>query len=87
MSVPTRTDTQEEPYGPPVPVAVRFPGVPDSLRVPNFVGRGVFDALELASQTGYRLDMNGTGVVVSQEPPAGSARRKPVCQLRLSPKR
>ena len=72
-------------YGPPVPVALRYPGVPESLRVPNFVGLGLGRAVDLARTSGFRIELSGSGVVVSQEPPAGSARRGPICQLRLAP--
>ncbi|HNO68874.1 MAG TPA: penicillin-binding transpeptidase domain-containing protein, partial [Pseudomonadota bacterium] len=74
-----------EPYGPPVPVAIRYPGVPDAQRVPSFVGQGLGRAVELAAKAGLRLSVRGSGVVVSQEPPAGSARRGSVIQLRLAP--
>ncbi len=84
-TTPTLRSTLSEPYGPPVPVAIRYPGVPDSQRVPNFVGHGLGRAIELARGAGLRLEVSGSGVVVSQEPPAGSARRGSVCQLRLAP--
>lgn len=82
----TAANWNTEPFGPPVPVSVRYPDVPDSQRVPNFVGKGLGAALELAGQVGLRLEISGHGVVVAQEPPAGSARRRGLCVVRLSPR-
>lgn len=82
---PMPRPSPSEQYGPPVPVALRYPGVPESQRVPNFIGLGLGKAVDLARSSGFRLELSGSGVVVSQEPPAGSARRGPLCQLRLAP--
>jgi cell division protein FtsI (penicillin-binding protein 3) len=53
--------------------------------IPNFVGLGLGRALELAQQAQLRLEITGSGLVVSQEPAPHSPRRGPVCQLHLSP--
>ncbi len=84
-TAPMPRPSPSDQFGPPVPVALRYPGVPESQRVPNFMGLGLGKAIDLARTSGFRLELNGSGVVVSQEPPAGSARRGPLCQLRLAP--
>lgn len=53
--------------------------------IPNFVGLGLYQALQRAEQAQLRLEVIGSGLVVAQEPPADSPRRGPLCQLRLSP--
>lgn len=53
--------------------------------IPNFIGLGLGRALERAAQADLRLEVTGSGLVVSQEPAAHTPRRGPVCQLRLSP--
>lgn len=53
--------------------------------IPNFLGLGLGRALELAHKAELRLEVTGSGLVVSQEPAPHSPRRGPVCQLRLSP--
>lgn len=80
--VPTTAPTV---YGPPVPPEVRLAGTPPNERVPDFLGLGLGRALAVAGQAGLRVEVTGSGLVVAQEPPAGSARRGPVCQLRLAP--
>ena len=59
--------------------------VPANQRVPDFTGLGLGRALALANKTGLRVEVSGSGLVVAQEPAPGSARRGPVCQLRLAP--
>ena len=59
--------------------------LPASQRVPDFTGLGLGRALTLAQKTGLRVEASGSGLVVAQEPAPGSARRGPVCQLRLAP--
>jgi hypothetical protein len=59
--------------------------LPASERVPDFSGLGLGRALALAQQSGLRVEVSGSGLVVAQEPAPGSARRGPVCQLRLAP--
>ena len=54
-------------------------------RVPDFTGLGLGRALLLAQKAGLRLEISGSGHVVSQEPQPGSVRRGIVCQLRLAP--
>ncbi len=65
--------------GPPAPQGVT------AESVPNFIGLGLGRALDLAQQAKLRLEITGSGVVVSQEPTPHSPRRGPVCQLRLAP--
>ena len=64
---------------------VRYPGIPDAQRVPSFLGLGLGRAVDLAKASRLRLELSGSGVVVAQEPPAGSVCRGPLCQLRLAP--
>ncbi|MBP6608052.1 MAG: penicillin-binding protein [Deltaproteobacteria bacterium] len=84
-AAPMPRPSPAEQYGPPIPVAVRYPGIPDAQRVPSFLGLGLGRAVDLAKASRLRLELSGSGVVVAQEPPAGSARRGPLCQLRLAP--
>ena len=84
-AAPMPRPSPAEQYGPPIPVAVRYPGIPDAQRVPSFLGLGLGRAVDLAKASRLRLELSGSGVVVAQEPPAGSARQGPLCQLRLAP--
>ena len=59
--------------------------LPASQRVPDFTGLALGRALVLAQKSGLRVEVSGSGLVVAQEPSPGSARRGPVCQLRLAP--
>ena len=54
-------------------------------QLPDFTGLGLGRALLLAQRAGLRLEISGSGHVVSQEPQPGSVRRGIVCQLRLAP--
>jgi len=67
------------------PPAPEEPAEVTSKTIPNFLGLGLGRALELAHKAELRLEVTGSGLVVSQEPAPHSPRRGPVCQLRLSP--
>jgi cell division protein FtsI (penicillin-binding protein 3) len=54
-------------------------------RVPEFRGLGLGEALVLSQKAGLRLEVSGSGTIVSQVPAAGSLRKGPVCQVRLAP--
>lgn len=54
-------------------------------RLPDFRGLALGEALQLAARAHLRLEVNGSGRTVAQEPPAGSPRRGAVCRLRLAP--
>ena len=74
----------QRPAAPPIPAPTRASeGAPAT--VPNFMGLGLGQALELAQQNKLRLEISGSGLVVGQEPAAGSLQSSPVCQLRLAP--
>ncbi len=53
--------------------------------VPDFRGLGLGDALALAQKADLRLEISGSGRVVSQVPPQGAALKGPVCHVRLAP--
>ncbi|MBI2373545.1 MAG: transpeptidase family protein [Deltaproteobacteria bacterium] len=54
--------------------------------MPNFTGLGVREVLDRSAEVGCDLVLNGTGRVVSQDPPAGAkVTRGDRCELVLSP--
>jgi cell division protein FtsI (penicillin-binding protein 3) len=76
---------QRPPAGPPAPERSESAAEVTSETVPSFLGLALGKALELAQKAQLRLEVTGSGLVVSQEPSAGSPRRGPVCQIRLAP--
>ena len=54
--------------------------------MPNFAGLGLREVLDRSAEVGCDLVLNGTGHVVSQDPPAGAKlERGDRCELVLSP--
>lgn len=45
---------------------------PNAPKVPNFVGKTVKDAMELAASDGLEIDLSGSGLARTQYPPAGA---------------
>jgi len=58
-----------EPAHPPGSVVVQVEGGP---MVPNFAGKSMRGAIELAQQSGVALNALGSGVAREQSPPAGT---------------
>jgi cell division protein FtsI (penicillin-binding protein 3) len=68
-----------------VPAANRTAPEPDEDAFPDLTGRSARDAVRLLAVRGIGARLQGTGFVVSQEPPAGSpAARGATCALVLS---
>lgn len=92
LGVPPRPANDARPVPPTPPVRPAAPSPPPAAMavrtdlVPAFVGLGFGQALRLAQQSGLRVEVTGSGRVVSQEPPAHSPRLGPFLTLRLSPR-
>jgi membrane peptidoglycan carboxypeptidase len=46
---------------------------PNAPKVPDFVGKSVKDAMEIAASSGIEIDLSGSGLARAQSPRAGSA--------------
>ena len=68
-SPPLAAPATNEPAHPPGSVVVQVEGGPV---VPNFTGKSMRGAIELAEQSGIALNAMGSGVAREQLPPAGT---------------
>jgi cell division protein FtsI (penicillin-binding protein 3) len=66
------------------PLQVALPIVPPSSgMVPSFLGLGIREALVLAQEAGWKVQFEGSGYVVAQDPPAGTPVHAPDLVLRF----
>ena len=66
---PLAAPATNEPTHPPGSIVVQVEGGPV---VPNFTGKSMRGAIELAEQSGIALNATGSGVAREQSPPAGT---------------
>ncbi len=66
---PLAAPATNEPAHPPGSIVVQVEGGPV---VPNFTGKSMRGAIELAEQSGIALNATGSGVAREQSPPAGT---------------
>lgn len=91
LAVPTQKGTEARPSAEPAPVAIDEGApveeqVPEALTsdpggMPDFTGMGVADALELATERGIRVEVEGSGRAIAQFPPPGAAGKAAECRI------
>jgi cell division protein FtsI (penicillin-binding protein 3) len=58
---------------------------PELVTLPSFAGMSIGEAIRAARRAGVELAVEGSGVAVSQSPPAGPRRRGSVCRVSFRP--
>lgn len=74
----------EEPTALPVALVDEGPLPPGVFEIPDFAGMSVKAAMDLAREKGLEVEVSGSGRLVTQDPPPGSALEKPRVILKFS---